>query len=230
MSALCFLLFSTLECLSIFGIALSLFRYRIAEDVHYYACVSLLMSAASYWMWQIGGNPEYVPALSVLMCSLALLVRSQVSSGAAILMALTGYGYIVYGALQSTTLYAFAAMGWVQLERIQSNTSAAFLLQSANAALLFAISYVQYRKGFGFTFPLSWVRVQAGDRLLASLVCVDLAFVAAVFRLQYQVLVAAAAFAVLLILLLHALHRKERRHVRNLSQTSGSQDEAGAAG
>lgn|GEM_PF-329984 len=225
MSSLCFLLFSTLECMSIFGIVLSLFRYRITADVHYYACISLLMSAVSYVLWQVVDNPQYVPAMSLLMCSLALLARSQVSAGAAIVMAVTGY--TVYGALQSVTLYTLGEAGLIpQDDAIRSNTLDAFLLQSINTSLLFAVSYVQYRKGFGFTFPLGWIRVQAGDRLLASLICVDIAFVAAVFMFQYEVLIAAVAFAavafaVLLILLLHVLYRKERRHVRSLSQTSG---------
>lgn len=216
MNALCFMLFSTVEGMSMFAIMLSLFRYRITEYFHYYLVLSILMSAASYWMWQVGGAPEYVPVMSALLFSLSVLVRYRISAIAAILMALTGY--LVFGMLQSIVVYVLEAGTLVQMERIQSNTGDTYLMQLVNSLLLFALSYMLYRKGFGFTFPLSWIEVKEGNTLLLSSISAAFVFIAGVSLLHSRVHAAAAVFFLILLLLLNVLNRKEQRHVRSLVQ------------
>ncbi|MBJ6363326.1 hypothetical protein ACFOQM_19075 [Paenibacillus sp. GCM10012307] len=222
MSALYFMLFSTIEGMSLFSIMLSLFRYRITEYFQYYVVLSILMSGASYWMWQISGASEYVPVLSALLFSLSVLVRYRLSPMAAMLMALTGYFF--FGMLQSLVVYALEVGFLIRMERIQGNTSDTYLMQSVNSLLLFALSYTLYRKGFGFTFPLSWVEVKEGNTLLLSSLSVAFIFVTGVSLLHSRVYAAAAVFFLILLLLLYILNRKEQRHVRSLFQATRRYD------
>ncbi|MGG1312803.1 MULTISPECIES: hypothetical protein [Cohnella] len=206
-----FVLFSTIEATSIYTIMLTIFRYNTITYIKQIVPISILMSILSWAIWNELNISQYAPIISVVIFVIFIFYILRISLlGAALVV---GTGYAAYAVVQTLLLAVFQSLGLLSIENVQSNKPDLYVLQSASALILFFASYVLYKKGYGFTFPLerfSWKSWRLENQLVLVVLILSLIFISVVSLLRNRLYMAWIVFTIMFCFLIYLGNKKEK--------------------
>lgn len=148
MSMLKYIIFSSLEYLSLFMFILIQFRFSLKENITQILLISLLLSFVSYSFWSADLNGIF-PLIQFVIVLLYMQIVMKVSLFNALIMFFTGY--IVLGVVQ--TCFVALTMHLDPLHKeLKAGTNGAYLMQLISSSMMMIFSFlVSYLKG-GFSF------------------------------------------------------------------------------
>ncbi|MCQ6559743.1 hypothetical protein [Paenibacillus mendelii] len=197
-----FMLFSTLEGIAVYALALYIFRYNFKRFVWHSLIIIELINLQNYLTREDLSSISYIaPIINILITILFLkiIVRIPILQS----MFMTVVGYIVYMALQ-TFIISFS----FSLSEIQEDPLKGYLVQFLTGFFGTLIGWTLYRRGFGFTFDFERLRFK-GEQLLVIVLIIG--FIIALLLMMYFQDVYANLFGFLLSLFVFLFYsiRKE---------------------
>jgi hypothetical protein len=209
MNDIMFIVFSTIEALSIFTIMLAIFRFNILDYINKLFPISLLLSLLSYALWKEDVLTSYVPIISVLVLILFIFYILRTSLVGAAMVAIKGY--VAYGVIQTAALAILQSFGLISLERVQASKPDLYILQTVTALILLLISLLLLRYRYGFSYSLNKFRWGGEGKLVLSLLIFGIIFVAGISLFRTTLYLAATIFATLLFFMIYLSRREEKR-------------------
>jgi len=203
MNALGFLIFSTIEGLSVYAITLYLFRFNPRKYLVQISVMSVLMSLQSYLFREY--SLTFIAPLGFLICTilfLATVMRIPLIWSA--VMAITGY--FSFAALQ--TLIVALSFGYLSVDEVQSVALKGYLLQTISAVLMYYTGIKLYRKGLGFTYEFERIRLR-WERIVVVSLILSLFVVLGAIVIYNVIYINLAVFVICLVGFLFYSFRKE---------------------
>lgn len=163
-----FMFFSTIETLSLYYLIMSLFRFKWTRHLWPAMFIILLNNLQSYLLRNELHLANISPLITVIVFILffAAVVRMPFIFSVIV----TVSGYVIFAVIQTALLLLMFG----SLSQVDNHRANGYMLQTATAAVVFAIFWFAYRKGKGFTFDIEKLRFKLEDILLTALIIIFL--------------------------------------------------------
>ncbi|UVI28598.1 hypothetical protein [Paenibacillus spongiae] len=206
MNFIWFMLFSTIEGLSVYALALYIFRYNFTRFIWHSLIIIELINLQNYLTRAELASMSYsAPTINILITILffKIIVRIPILQS----MFMTVVGYSIYMMLQ-TFIISFS----FSLAKIQADPVKGYIVQCLTGVIGTFIGWAVYRKGFGFTFNFERLRFKGEQVFVMILIIV---FILALLLMMYFQDVYANLFGFLLTLIIFLFYsiRKEARQI-----------------
>ncbi|MBB6672148.1 hypothetical protein [Cohnella nanjingensis] len=211
MNNILFVVFSTLEAVSMFTIMLHLFRFNV---LHYYKqllAMSVLMSLFSLSVWNELHLSEYAPVILIAVFILFLFFTLRISIIGSTLVVL--FGYSAYALIQTLVLLAMESFEPYSTFNPAEDEAEGYVLQAVSSIITLLLSHALYKRGYGFTFSLDRFKWKGEweNRIMFVLLCLGILFVAMIPMFKNSLLWVVLVFIFILAFQIYLYIKKEQR-------------------
>ncbi|OKP88782.1 hypothetical protein A3842_05015 [Paenibacillus sp. P3E] len=202
-----YMVFSTIETISVYCLIMSLFRFRFQSYIWQALFMVLLINLQSYIMRNEFSLSYLVPLITILLFAVFFTVVVRIPLIWSVIV--TVLGYVVYAFLQT----GLAKLLFGSIAIAQKDISDGYLLQFASGFIIILLSIWLYKIGWGFKFDFERLRFKFEDVLMIMLISIFLVFVSVVF--YYNDLLVNILFfaAVMVFLLYYAVHKEAEEDI-----------------
>jgi len=208
MNDLLFIIFSTIEALTVFTISLSLFRYNVLKYFKQIAPISFIMALLSYAIWFETSLSDYIPIISLVLFIFFIFHTLEISLFGAAIVAIIGSGLTLL--LQTLYLQVLQYFGIITVSSVQNAGGDYFLLSLITSATGLAASFLLYRTGYGFSFPLNQFKLKWENWLVLIISIVTLLFLSILHMLKHELYLVNIVVILIIMFLIYYAWRKER--------------------
>lgn len=208
MKEILFVVFSALETWSIFAISFTLFRFNILKYNLQIVPISVLMALLNYGIWHEFDQGSWITIIGLVLFTLFIFYTLRISLIGSLIMALTGYGSIIL--IQTAFLYGLQLAGIATAAEVQAGGSDYYILSGVSSCAVLLLSWLLYRLGYGFSFPLHHFKMQRENMLILAVTVVAFILLSFLHLLKNKLyFVGLISFVIVLFLIFLAL-KKER--------------------
>jgi hypothetical protein len=204
-----YIFFSMVETASFFVFMQYIFRFRPRPYLRESLIVSLVVSVLSFLIREELNIKDYFPFIVLAVFILYVKFVMRVTLFWAILMATISY--VLFLIIQAGIVLAYISIRGIALEDIQKISIDQFIGQTITGSILYGISMLLFKKGYGFSFSFEKFRFRGEDILVSIIVVVTFGAIGILFFLN-NLLVATAVLLILAAVLLYYGLRKERSY------------------
>jgi len=198
---LLFMLFSTIEGLSIYAVALYVFRFDLKKYFWHSLLIIEIINFQNYLTRENIESLSYIaPIVNLIITALFFSTIVRIPLIWSFLMTIVGYSAsIVIQAVFINFLFS--------LEEIKTDPIKGYLFQLLTGILIF-ISLYLYRKGYGFTFDFEKLRFKKEHIIIILLIVAFVVFLGIMMQLL-NVFVGLVGFVIALLIFLFYSIKKE---------------------
>jgi hypothetical protein len=208
MKEILFVVFSALETWSIFAISFTLFRFNILKYILQIIPISVLMALLNYAIWHEFDDDSWITITGLVLFTVFIFYTLRISLVGSLIVALTGNGTVIL--IQTAFLYALQLTGITTAAEVQAGGSGYYILSAVSSCAILLLSWLLYRLGYGFSFPLNQFKMQRENMLILVFTVIAFILLSFLHLLKNKLyFVGLIAFAIVLFLIFVAL-RKER--------------------
>jgi hypothetical protein len=207
MDFLWYVVFSTIEAVSVLFMMFCLFRFGFRPYLKEIGIASILFSIVSYALRVELSLESYVLVITVIAYAFFAFTIVKAPPFWSVIMSVITF--TAYFAIQTVLLYLLIAAGLVTLENVQNYEWDAYLLQVITAIVQISLSQYLFKKGVGFSFSFDKFRWRSENAFMFGFVCIAFVILLVMFMLK-TVFYGAIVGAFLLTFLLYLGIRKER--------------------
>lgn len=198
-----FMFFSSLESFSWYAISMAIFRYKASDYAWQALFIMILMNLQSFLLRNNLELGYLAPVTSIIIFTLLFAAVVRIPLAGSFIMTISGF--IVFAIVQ--TLIVTVVFG--SIAEAQSSTSSGYALQTMTAVIVYPLSLLLYKFGYGFSYDLQRLRFKFEDAMLVATIVVFLIGMTAVLYFN-QIWFNIFFFAVTLLFFLYYAVRKER--------------------
>jgi hypothetical protein len=215
MTYVLFMLFGTIELLSLFYLCLYLFRFQPKAYVLRFIILGIPILTGNYLIRLEDSISGLAPIFTLIMLILFLKAfLNEVSLIWATIMAVVNYALVAI--IQSLTIMIFTITQITTLTEIQSNHSLGYGFQVLFALINFSIVHYLNRRGIGFTFTLDRFKLGRANIFVLILLFLTLIATVVVFIIN-DYMVVGIVFIVPFLYLLYFAIKKQKEDAKNTS-------------
>lgn len=201
--AIGFMLFSNLEAFAWCALCMTIFRFKASEYFWQILIVVTLMNLQSFVVRNELSLAYLVPMINVLFFVLLFTTVVRVPLVGALSMTIVG----LIGFVLIQTVSAIMIFGSVQAA--QDTPESGYVLQTVTAFIVFALSWLLYRFGYGFSYDFNKVRFRFERLTIVALMVIFMIIVTTVLYLN-DIWINIPLFGISLLFFLNYAIRKEK--------------------
>lgn len=198
-----FMVFSTIETISVYYLIMALFRFKARDYIWEALVIVLLINLQSYVLRNEFSLAYLVPLLT--LCIFTFLFSVVVKIPLVWSFVTTIFGYAIYAFLQ----VGLVILLFGSITTAQSSTSNGYLLQFASGSITILLSILLYKIGWGFKFDFEKLRFKFEDMLVIVSIIVFLVLMTIIFYYN-QLFMLILFFVTTIVFLLYYAVWKER--------------------
>jgi hypothetical protein len=164
-----FMGFSMIEALSWVAITLTIFRFKFTEYWVSAVMICFFMNIISFFLRDVLDVGFVAPITNIVFIALMFFIFVRnVSVIWSFIISVSGL--IVFVIIQS--LVIASSFGLLSISEIDTSPERGYILQSITGCLVFAISYLLYKFGYGLTFEFNDLRFKWERLLILSVLVI----------------------------------------------------------
>lgn len=203
LDAVGFMFFSTLETFAWYTLSMHLFRYNPRDYTWHALFLILIMNLQSYFLRNELSMANYAPLITILIFVALYVFFVRLNIIGALIVTLSGFaGFAVVQTILVQILFGSVAIA-------QSSLTNGYVLQTATAVIVFSISYVMHRLGYGIPLDFDKLRFRFDDVISVVMMVIFLVIVSALLYYN-QIWINLIIFAATLTYLLYYTNRRDR--------------------
>ena len=206
MNMLWFVVFSTIEAVSIFVAMFCIFRFSPAPYMLKVIFGSMLISILSYALRIELDMSNYFLIIAIVIYALFAFSIAKVPLFWSVVMSITAY--TAFFVLQTLLLLLLSAVGVISFESVQAYETEAYIVQLTTALPYMLLCRWLYRRGYGFSFSFERFTWKNEHKLMMAVIALTFIALVVVFMIK-NLIYAVAAGGAALVFLLYLSIRKE---------------------
>ncbi|CAH1191217.1 hypothetical protein PAECIP111892_00548 [Paenibacillus auburnensis] len=198
-----FMFFSTIETVSLYYLIMTLFRFKWRAYLWPAMFIILINNLQSYLLRNELDLANISPLITIMVFIFFFAAVVRMPFVFSVIATISGY--VIFAVIQS----ALVLLMFGSLSQVENHTINGYILQTASAAVVFAVFWFAYRKGKGFTFDMEKLRFKLEDIVLTVLIIIFLIGIS-VLLVYKNLWIDIAFFIVMSAFLLYYSTKKER--------------------
>ncbi|MBJ6362458.1 hypothetical protein ACFOQM_14325 [Paenibacillus sp. GCM10012307] len=173
-----FMIFSTIEGLATYALALYIFRMDLRKYIWHVLLIILLVNFQNYVIRDMLELSTIAPLVNIMISVLFFTTIVRVPIVWSFVMVITGF--LGFAIIQTATIYF--SFGYFSIEQIQLHTWKAYTVQTICGLVGTYLGWFIYRKRLGFTFEFEKIRLKGEKFFIVLLIgCSAIALLAMIY-------------------------------------------------
>lgn len=167
-----FMIFSSIEALSLYVLIMALFRLKVTSYAWQAVTLVLLINIQSFILRSEFALSDLVPVISILMFVFFFAVVVKLTFVWSVLA--TILGYVIFAVIQTSII----VMVYGSTDEIQSYAIKGYFLQVLSSAIMILISWLLKARNLGFAFDMEVLRFKFEDYLVMIFILIFIGAIA----------------------------------------------------